>query len=165
MLRGLRWLALAGVLTAAGVAGAALIGPSAALACDHSGSAVSIYTDCVPKASGGHHPKPAKHPQQTTTYYTGPPAPVVHVSTKAKHVIANSGKDKNALTDIVSNLNLVDTTHLKPVLASAPVHGASLGSAVDLGTGPTVFFALLLGTVLVLLGAGGVRSWRNRHRV
>jgi hypothetical protein len=161
MLRGFRWLGLAGV-----IAVAALVGPSAALACDGSGSAVSIYTQCTPKASGGHHARPpAKHPgsQPATTYY---PQPVVHVTPRAKQAIAHSGKDKKVLKNIVSNPNLVDSKRLKqPVLASAPARESSLGSAVNLGTGPTVFFALLLGTVLVALGAGGVRAWRNRHRI
>jgi hypothetical protein len=165
MLRGFRWLGLAGVVVIA-----ALVGPTAALADSCSdGSATSIYTDCVPTASGGHHSKPpVKHSQPTvTTPYIAPPyvAPVVQVTHKAKHAIAHSGTDKKVLKNIVSNPNLVDSKRLKPVLASAPVHESSLGSAVDLGAGPTVFFALLLGTVLVLLGAGGVRSWRNRHRV
>ena len=174
MLRRFRWLALAGV-----VATAALVGPTAALAggCTD-GSATSIYTECVPNAKGGTHPTshkhPAKpshpsagsHPTQTTPYIAQPSvAAPVHVSHKTKRAIAHSGKDKKVLKTIVSNPNLVDSTPLKPVLASAPVHESSLGSTFDLGAGPTVFFALLLGTVLVLLGTGSVRAWRNRHRV
>lgn len=171
MLRRFRWLPLAGV-----VAVAALVGPSAAFACDGSGSAVSIYTECVPNAKGGTHPTSGKHstkpshpsapsqPTQTTTYVVITPPPV-KVSHRTSHAIAHSGKDKKVLKNIVRNPGLVDSTRLKPILASAPVHESGLGSAVDLGAGPTIFFALLLGTVLVLLGTGGVRSWRNRHRV
>jgi hypothetical protein len=165
MLRGFRWLALAGVLTTA-----ALVGPSAALACDHSGSAVSIYTNCTETASGGHKPKPpvkhtqppaSSHQTQTTTYWTPPPVKVSH---KAQHALKNAGRDKKVLKHIVTH-DLAGSKPLKPILASAPLHESSLGSAVDLGAGPTIFFALLLGTVLVLLGSGGVRAWRNRHRV
>lgn len=172
MFRGSRWLALAGVLATMGVAAVALVGPSAAFACSGGTSSVNIYTECVPNAKGGSHPTSGKHTkkpvhhvvtptQVTPTYVIQTP---VHVSSKAKHAINHAGKDKKTLKNIVSNPNLVDATHLKPVLASAPTK-ADLGSTFDLGTGPTVFFLLLLGTVLVLLGTGGVRSWRNRHRV
>jgi hypothetical protein len=34
---------------------------------------------------------------------------------------------------------------------------------MDLGTGPTILFVLLLGAVIGTLGAGGFRAWRNRH--
>ena len=156
MFRGFRWLALAGV-----VATAALVGPSAALACDGSGSAVSIYTQCVPKASGGH-----KHPVKPHTA-AGSPTPYVapvYVSHKTAHTIARAGKDKKVLNKLVRNPDLVDVDRIKPVLVAAPAK-ATLGSAFDLGAGPTILFVLLLGTVLAVFGTGSVRAWRNRHRV
>jgi hypothetical protein len=166
MVRAFRWLALAGV-----VATVALVGPGAALACSGDSSATSIYSECVPTAKGGSHSttkKPVKKPVQqvtTTTYVqntTPPPPPVKpHHSQKPKH--HHPAKIK-ATKKLASDPNVADPTHLKPMLASAPTK-ADLGSTFDLGTGPTVFFALLLGTVLLLLGTGGVRSWRNRHRV
>jgi hypothetical protein len=171
MLREFRWLALAAV-----VAAAALVAPTAALAdgCND-GSATSIYTECVQKADGGKK-HPTKHAQTGTpapstqqTQPTSPPPvsvrPQVHVSSKTQHAIDRSGKDKNLLKNLATNSNLVDTRHLKPVLASSRTGESNLGSAFDLGAGPMILFALLAGTVLLLLGTGGVRSWRNRHRV
>lgn len=168
MLRGLRWFSLAAI-----VATAALVGPTAALACDRSGSAVAIYSGpCVPTAKGGSHTHGGKKPTTTTTQSGGTsssgygPAPVVvHVSRVTKHALKHSGKDKKTLTNLVKNPDLVDAQRLKPVLASSPTRASSLDSAFDLGAGPMILFGLLLGTVLVLLGVGGVRTWRNRHRV
>jgi hypothetical protein len=163
MLRGIRWLALAGVVTTA-----ALVGPSVALACDGSGSAVSIYTECTPSASGKHHHPAAKpsHPSggsQSTEpiYYTQPP---VHIAPKTRRAVARSGKDKTILNRLVSNPNYVDSSRLKPELTASPAGAASLGSTFDLGSGPMILFALLAGSVLSVLGTGGVRAWRGRHR-
>jgi hypothetical protein len=175
MLRGLCGLSLVGV-----VAVAALVAPSVAFACDHSGSAVSIYTNC-PSTAGG-KPTP-KHSHKSTpsgstqpnTQPTTPSAPSyyvppVHVSRVTKHALAHSGKDKKVLKNLVSNPNFVESRRLR---AKPPAEGGaalsatgatSLGSAFDLGSGPLIFFALLAATVLVLLATGGVRSWRNRHR-
>jgi hypothetical protein len=152
---------------------AALVVPSVALADSCGGNpTTSIYNECVPKANGTHHTHTNKKPVTSsqpstgsTTPWVEPQVTPVHVSKKAKHVIAHAGKDKKTLKNIVSNPDLVDAQHLKPVLASAPTKESSLGSAFDLGSGPLLLFALLAGTVLVLLGTGGVRSWRNRHRV
>lgn len=165
MLRGFRWLALAGVV---GIA--ALVGPSVALACGGS-SAVSIYTECTDTANGKHHHPAAKpsHPSGSSpstapTYYVQPPTPPVHVAPKTKRAVAHSGKDKRILTRLVSNPNYVDPSRLKPVLASAPTGASNLSSTFDLGSGPLILLALLAGSVLSVLGTGGVRAWRGRHR-
>jgi len=163
MLRGFRWFALPAVVVAA-----ALVAPTAALADDCNGAAQSIYSEgCPPTAKGPSHPKPhkaqpaskprwtPKPPPVVTPPVVVTPPPVVHPST---HVHKHGRKH---LHHHVKRPKRVDTH----VLASAPVKESSLGSAFDLGAGPMILFALLAGTVLLLLGTGGVRSWRNRHRV
>ena len=141
MLRGFRWFALAAV-----VAIAALVGPAAALADNGcSGSATSIYSECQPTATGSSHPKkhhstPATQPTTTIPYVPQTTVPQTVVPRVKHH-------------------------RIRPVLASSPTKESSLGSAFDLGAGPTLLFALLVGTVLLLVGTGGVRTWRNRHRV
>jgi len=160
MLRGFCGLGLVGVCAVA-----ALVGPSVALACDHSGSAVSIYSDC-PTNAGGKAPKhshkgtPSGNTQPTYVQ-PAPPVPVSHVT---KRALAHSGKDKKVLKNLVSNPNLVESRRLNAEPTAAAIGATSLGSTFDLGSGPTILFALLIGTVLLLLGSGGVRTWRNRHR-
>src|SRR4051794_2538400 len=125
MLRAFRWLALAGVVTTA-----ALVGPAAAFACDGSGSAASIYTECVPKPSGGHKPKPPTKPVHQTPPtvtpsphvgpYVAPKPKQVRVSPRTRHTINRAGKDKRDLSNIVKNPRFANGDHLKPVLLSAP---------------------------------------------
>ena len=167
MLRGFRWLALAGV-----VAIAALVGPTAAFACGGGTSANSIYTEQLCNAKGGAHStsgksdKPSQPSGGSQSSYTQQPVAPVHVSHKTARAIEYSGKDKIVLRQLTSNPNFADSKRLKTeLLASGTAQATMLGSAFDLGAGPTIFFVLLLGAVLVLLGTGSVRAWRNRHRV
>jgi len=159
MLRGFRWFALAAV-----VAIAALVGPAAALADNGcSGSATSIYSECQPTATGSSHPKkhhstPATQPTTTIPYVPQTTVPQTVVP-RVKHVKKHVRKHQTAPTKRVKH------HRIRPVLASSPTKESSLGSAFDLGAGPTLLFALLVGTVLLLVGTGGVRTWRNRHRV
>jgi hypothetical protein len=166
MLRGFRWFALAAV-----VAIAALVGPTVALADSCDPSVTSIYYECTPTAKGPSHPKhpatpPAPKPYVPTPYV--PPAKVgpthQQVSHAAKHAVRVVGGAFQAVQKRFSYPHHAGAI-ADPVLASAPAKQSSLGSAFDLGVGPMILFALLAGTVLVLLGTGGVRSWRNRHRV
>ena len=172
MLRAFRWLALVGV-----VATAALVGPSLALAgnCGDT-SATSIYSgQCTPTATGKHDKKPVTQKPSTTTTPTpwvqpvtpAPPAyhPPAHLSGHAKHAVHVIAGAANRLTKLLSMPNHGHVNRVDPVLASSPTKESGLGPAFDLGSGPILLFALLAGTVLVLLGTGGVRSWRNRHRV
>jgi hypothetical protein len=164
MFSGVRWLALAGVVSVA-----ALVGPSVALACDGGSSATNIYSEQLCGAGGKGHSTSGKHSAKPSHPSSGSQttwvAPPVHVSQRTAHAVAHSGKDKKVLNNLVRNRGLVDADHIKPMLVAAPAAATSLGSAFDLGAGPTILFALLLGTVLLVLGTGGVRAWRNRHRV
>ena len=171
MFRGFRWLALVGVVVTA-----ALVGPSVALADCSGTSSVNIYVECVPNAKGGSHPTkaPAKPvtvtPTVTTPYVVQPPPYVPparhHNVAKEKREIKRAiGHVGNEMRPVQAFLaNRLPAGYVDSVLADSPTK-ANAGSTFDLGTGPSVFFILLLGTVLLLLGTGGVRSWRNRHRV
>jgi hypothetical protein len=172
MSRSTRWLALGAVLVTA-----ALVGPTAALADNcHDGSATSIYTYCPPTATGKpkhHHPAPATPPPTTTTYptytYTAPttatppPSRPAHHAHK-KYALDRSSKDKPLLSRLIRAAFLARPRHVKTVLLSSPAGATTVGSEFDLGSGPTILLVLLIGSVLALFGAGGVRSWRNRHR-
>jgi hypothetical protein len=46
-------------------------------------------------------------------------------------------------------------------VTSAP---SALGSAFDLGSGPTALLIVLAGTAFLLLGGSGLHFWRRSHR-
>jgi hypothetical protein len=132
----------------------ALAAPGGALACGGSNpSAVNVYTECVPNAAGS---KPTGH-------QTGPAPKPLPVTPQTSHAIAKSGgKDSRTLAAIVKNPGLSE-----PSLASGSAGGSepsALGSAFDLGSGPTALLAALAATALLLLGGSGFRFWRQRQR-
>jgi hypothetical protein len=86
----------------------------------------------------------------------------VHVTSHTSKAIAKSGgHDSRTLAAIVKNPGLSE-----PSLASHNAGGSepsALGSAFDLGSGPTALLAALAATALLLLGGSGFRFWRQRH--
>jgi hypothetical protein len=152
-------------LVAAAVAGAAvtamLAGPSAALACNGGTSAVNVYTECVKTGGGGkptggaagHSSAGAKGPASTSVPAKGP------VAKALKH----AGADKSILSNLVAGDGLRRT--LQSSRGEGPTTAPSaIGSAFDLGSGPTVLLIALAGTAVLLLGGTGMRLWRARHR-
>jgi hypothetical protein len=148
VLVGVRRLVLGGL-----VAGVMLWAPTAAFACGGSSpSAVNVYVECVPSGGGA---KPTHHstsPKPTQT-------PVV--PSKAARVLAHAGHDKALLTNLVSGQGLGAPTELQSTDESSSP--SALGSAFDLGSGPTALLLVLAGSAVVLLGGSGLRFWRRRH--
>jgi hypothetical protein len=148
---------------AALVAGAAftavLSGPSAALAsCGGGTSAVNVYKECVPSGGGG---KPSSSGPAAGSN-GGSNSTAIPVSGATAEALSHAGKDKGVLTDLVEGYGL--RRHLQansPGPATAP---SAVGSAFDLGSGPTALLIVLAGTAVLLLGGSGVRVWRHRHR-
>ena len=114
---------------------------------------MNVYVECVPAGGGA---KPTHHSNsKPTTPVTVPP--------KTARVLAHAGHDKALLTNLVSGQGLGAPTELQPTDEStAP---SALGSAFDLGSGPTALLLILAGTAVVLLGGSGLRFWRRRHQV
>jgi hypothetical protein len=160
-------------LTAAVVAGAAitaaLAGPTAALACNSGTSAVNVYKECLQNGGGG-----STSPPKTSTVKgsasgsgsgsgsaSGSTTP--HVSGQTKNALSHAGKDKGALTSLVTGTGL--RRHL---LATGPSGSTStpsaVGSAFDLTSGPTALLLVLVGTAVLIIGGSGMRVLRNRHR-
>jgi hypothetical protein len=141
-------------LAAAVFAVAALAAPPAAFACDGGPSAVNVYKECVPSGGGG---KP-------TGQQTGPGAePTVSspVSSTTAKALRGAGKDRRVLQALVRSAG----PRLTPESQSSPAGSPSaLGSAFDLGSGPTALLIVLAGTALLLLGGSSLRLWRTRHR-
>jgi hypothetical protein len=153
------------------VATAALVGPSMAFADDCSGP-TSIYSEgCSVPTVTGHHStqkpaasQPTTPTWTTTTPYVPTPPPVKVTPNKKPHHRQTHVKITKLQLRFIKNPGLGYTDHLNLERMSLTVPATSLGSAMDLGTGPTILFVMLLGAVLATLGAGGFRAWRNRHR-
>jgi hypothetical protein len=139
------------LLAAAFVAGAVLVAPTAAQACNGGASAVNVYKECVP---GGGGSKPTSSSGSTQ----------LPISKQTSRALQSAGKDKGVLTNLVTNPGLGATRELASRGASSAEAPSALGSAFDLGSGPTALLAVLIGTALLLLGSSGFRVWRHRHR-
>jgi hypothetical protein len=132
------------------VAGVLLSAPTAAFACGGSNpSAVNVYVECL---QGGGGSKPTNHSGPAST------TPVTAVPSKTARLLAHAGHDKALLSKWAgspapSNLQSTGTT-------TAP---SAIGSAFDLGSGPTALLLILAGTAVVLLGGSGLRFWRRRN--
>lgn len=137
------------------IGGVVLAAPSAALACNGgSASAVNVYRECLPTGGGD---KP------TTSSPTTKPA---HVSSRTQQALNKAGKDKNRLLTLVRGYG--QSKHLMgpsgPSRTANTTSPSALGSAFDLGSGPTALLVALAATALLLLGTTGFRGYRRWHR-
>ena len=148
MFRGLNRL-----LVAAFVAGAFFVAPSAALACGGGPSAQNVYRECLPSA-GGHGGTGGQSGGQSGGPGSTP------ISSKTAKAIKHAGKNSRALAAFLrrSAPTALESTSQD----SAPP--SAVGSAFDLGSGPTALLLALAGTAVLLLAASGVRGWRRSHR-
>jgi hypothetical protein len=137
------------LLVAALVAGAFFVTPSAALACGGGPSAQNVYRECLPSA-GGHG---------GTGSQSGSPGSTP-ISPKTAKAIKQAGKNGRALYAWVrrSAPAALESSSQESATPSA------VGSAFDLGSGPTALLLALAGTAVLLLAASGVRGWRRSHR-
>ena len=142
------------LLVAALVAGAFLVAPSAALACGGGPSAQNVYSPCLPTGGGG---KPAAGGP------AGKGSTGVPISGAAARAINRAGKDGHLLNSLVRSYGL--PRHLASTSSGGPAsRPTALGSAFDLGSGPTALIIVLGGMAVLLLTGSGMRVWRGRHR-
>jgi hypothetical protein len=148
MFRGLNRL-----LVGAAVAGAVLAAPTAAFACGGGPSAVNVYKECLPTGGGGKSTSggQGKSSGSTTVY-----------STKTAAALKRAGKDRRVLAALVAGSG--HRRFLQPTTSGATTSPSAVGSAFDLGSGPTALLIALAGTALLLLGGSGLRLWRRSHR-
>jgi hypothetical protein len=137
------------------VIGVVLVAPSVALACnDGPASAVNVYSECVP-AGGGDKPTSGNTTPTTST----------NVSPRTVKALKKAGKDRSRLLALVKGYGAKRfTTPKNQAPAAAATTASALGSAFDLGSGPTALLVALGGTAVVLLGATGFRGYRRWHR-
>jgi len=149
--RGLNRFLVAGL-----VAGAFFVAPSTAFAgCGGGPSAEHVYKECVPTGGGG----------STSGGTSGPTSGPTSVpsSSPTGQTLKHAGKDRRVLASLVKgygirrNLAATDTS-------GAVTSPTALGSAFDLGSGPTLLLVVLAGTALLILTGSGMRLWRRAHR-
>jgi hypothetical protein len=159
-------------LSKIGVAAVAVVGvlalsPAAALAdsCPAGTSSVSIYSECIPTASGGtHHSGGGHKPKTNSTPAT--PAPTVtvpqtiYVPQKVQKSIAHARHHKKMLKRLVTDPSLGATQAVVVPASYRAATPSALGAVFDLGSGPAALFAMLALAAIVLLGAGVVRGRR-----
>jgi hypothetical protein len=144
-------------LAAAVIAGAFLLAPSAALSagCGSGTSAEQVYRECVQNGGGG---KSASGAKGSTPTNGGSPA--VAVSPQVAKELKKAGKKGKALQHLHDAFGI--RRHLASSHATAATEPTAIGSAFDLGSGPTVLLIVLAGTAVLLLGATGFRLTRHR---
>jgi hypothetical protein len=118
---------------------------------------VNVYKECLPSGGGG---KPSSSPTQVSHSSAKTPAPI---STKTALALKHAGKDRRVLAALIHGYNL--HRHIQsPSASSLTAAPTALGSAFDLGSGPTALLIVLAGTAVLLLTGSGMRVWRSRHR-
>lgn len=140
------------LLVAALVAGVFFVAPSAALACGGGPSAQNVYRECVPSAggNGGSGGSGGKTGGSASTPLTG----------KTAEAIKEAGKNSRKLALWVRR-SAPTALESSSQESSTP---SAVGSAFDLGSGPTALLLALAATAVLLLAASGVRGWRRSHR-
>jgi hypothetical protein len=142
------------LVVAALVAGAFLVAPSAAVAsCNGGPSAENVYKECLPTGGGG---KPTSGGAQTSASTSGP------ISGAAARAVKHAGKDGRVLASLVRGYGL--KRHLASTSSGAASAPTALGSAFDLGSGPTALLIALAGVAVLILTGSGMRIWRRSHR-
>jgi hypothetical protein len=150
----------------AGAAGAALLAVApTALACNGGTSAVNVYKECLPtggnsKSAGGHKTSGGSQSGGQTTS----PATDSGVSKATTRGQENAGPDRRVLSSLVRGYGAKQLVGSDQPTSDTAAPTA-LGSALDLGSGPTALLIVLAGTAVLLIGGSGMRAWRARNRV
>jgi hypothetical protein len=154
------------LLAAAIVVGAALtatlVGPSVALAdCNGGTSAVNVYKECLPSGGAGKS-KAGGHTSRSHQSANGMHSKPSHLSGPATKALSHAGKDKSALTNLIRSYG--QRRRLQASQPGSQQAPSAVGSAFDLGSGPTALLIVLASAAFLLLGASGLRGWRRWHR-
>lgn len=145
---------------ASGTLVAALVTPSVALAsCNGRPSAANVYKECL---AGGGSSKTGSGRHTGKSSSSSPP-PAVHVSPQTMKALKQAGRQRRVLSGLVRGYGVSRLAQPSSPTSESSTPTA-LGSAFDLGSGPTALLLVLAGTAVVLLGGSGMRVWRARHR-
>lgn len=146
-------------LAAAAVVAAVLFGPSSALAggCGGKPSAEQVYSECL-QTGGGGKSSGGNGAKSTSGGASSQSAPIPKQTQAA---IKKAGQDGTSLQNLVKGYGT--DRLLQSHSPAATAEPTAVGSAFDLGSGPTALLIILAGTAVVLLGAAGTRTWRRSH--
>jgi hypothetical protein len=147
VLRGLTRL-----LVVAVAVGVFLVAPSAAFACNDGVSAVNVYKECLQNGGGG---------KSTSGHGTSPGSAGIPVSNATKKALKRAGHDRRVLSSLVRDFGPRSLPTSQSGPATAP---SAIGSAFDLGSGPTALLVALAATAFLLLAAVGAHGVRRRNR-
>ncbi len=85
-----------------------------------------------------------------------------YVSKQTAKALKKAGSDGKSLSHLVNGYGAV--RFLSGVHSSSAQEPTTVGSAFDLGSGPTVLLIVLVGTAVLLFAATGFRSVKQRRR-
>lgn len=150
------------LLASALVAGVVLVLPPAALAdCGGGPSAQNVYTECLSTGGGG---KSTSHSGGTKGGGSGggssssTSVPLSKTTAKALNQAGSKGRTlKNLYNGYGARL-------LQGHSSGPTTEPTAIGSAFDLGSGPTALLIVLAGTAVLLLAGSGMRVRRGRQR-
>ncbi len=146
------------------LAGAFFVLPHAALAdCGSNPSAVNVYSECKSTGGGG-QPTGHSQPKGSTSGGSTSPTPVssstVHISKQTTRKLKKAGSDGQSLSNLLKDSAPPRMLSGSTAPATAPT---AVGSAFDLGSGPTALIIVLAGSAVLLFAATGYRSVRQRR--
>ena len=166
MYGGLNRLLAAAFVAGAFSAGAVLIAAPAALACSGGPSAYNVYRECISNGGSGKHTGGSSGKTPTgSSQSSSSTAPAVSptLSKQTQKALNHAGKDKGTLKGLVNGYG--KERFLSASHAATPTsEPTAIGSAFDLGSGPTALLIALAGTAVLLLAMTGVRGARQRRR-
>lgn len=136
----------------------ALAAPAAALADGGSkcnASACKVYHEQNGPNTGHHQ----QQPQQPTGSNQGGSTKQSHAPKSYARVLQQAGKDRSALKNLLGQDGNIGSLS-KGSGGGSP---SLLGAAFDLGAGPTILLAILLGVGLGVAARGGAGNWLRRR--
>jgi hypothetical protein len=146
------------VIPAAAVVLLALAWPAAAFANGGGSchaSACKVYTE--PAGSAGGH--------QSKSGGNGATPKPLPIPSKTSRLLANAGKDRAVLSNLISNPAYGTKRGLQKSGLGSVASPSALDAAFDLGAGPIALLAILLASALGLAVHQGLRGRRRRRAV
>jgi hypothetical protein len=116
-------------------------------------SAVDVYSECQQSGGGG-------KPTSSSSNSGGTQSVTPYVTPQTAQALKKAGSDGQSLSNLVTGYGSARLLQLHAGSANEPT---TVGSAFDLGSGPTVLLIVLAGMAVLLIAGTGLRSVRQRR--